>query len=149
MVDSDEIDRACFDDIWKLVPKGRKVAKEEARRLWDGKKNTNAGVRITAEETHLILERYPLHVEMWKRDATPTGKIPHLRTWLNQSRWVDEIEGEDVTDDGTWLYDTYRATCFADHGDDPDWECYADWAAKFEPCTAPTFNDFKKGDANG
>lgn len=147
----DEIDRVPFDEIWKLVPVGRKVAKEEARKLWDGKKNTNAELRITPEETHVIMKRYPLHVEMWRRDATPTSKIPHLRTWLSQSRWFDEID--DAGSDEPWAADCFRLSCEEKHGDDPDWDAYRDWATDYSlehgPRTSPTFEEFKTGGADG
>jgi len=144
----DQIDRVPFDSIWNLVPTGRKVAKEEARKLWDGKKNTNAEKRITVEDQHMIMERYPYHVAMWKRDGQPTSKIPHLRTWLSQSRWFDEIDTIESMEE--WVCECYRVSCEEKHGDDPDWKIYASWATDYSleygPQTAPTFDHFKKGE---
>jgi hypothetical protein len=141
--------RIPFEEIWKLVPANRRLAKAEAQRLWDGKKNTNAEVRISPEDQQLIMERYPLHVAMWWLEATPRDKIPHLRTWLSQSRWVDEVEGIDDPREEEWNCGCYRRSDLEAHGDDPDWECYANWATDYSlehgQFTSPSFDEFRNG----
>jgi len=137
-----------FAEIWKLVPTGRKLAKVKAQELWEGKDRTTTGEKLSAEDQHLIMERYPFHVAMWKKEATPKDKIPHLRTWIYQRRWVDEIESAPQIDEDEWMYGTVRLADFQKHKDDPDWACYADWATIHDPCTAPTFDEFKKGESS-
>jgi hypothetical protein len=142
-----------FNMIWNLVPKGRKVAKVEAKKVWEGEANTSTKERMTEDDRKLALERYPLHVRMWAKEQRPEDKIPHLRTWLYQRRWEDEIDGMEPQQEADgWMYGTYRTSDLVDHGDDPDWSCYLRFATdhtdQHGPRSAPTFTEFKEGSAD-
>lgn len=72
-----------FDDFWKLYP--RRTGKGEARKQWD---------RLTATgmSDDDILAGLRRRVEWWTKARTPLQMIPYPATWLNQHRWLDEIE---------------------------------------------------------
>jgi hypothetical protein len=70
-----------FDLLWQLYP--RKVSKKPARMLWE---------RMTEDQQAEILEALPNHIDYWEAIDQPKEFIPHLRTWLYQERWTDEIE---------------------------------------------------------
>lgn len=84
-----------------------------------------------------------------------SGKAP-MKCWKSAARkWVrNNIEWGKLTvvansDDDEWLYESYRRSCMDAHGDDPDWQCYiewaSDWCTEHGPRTAPPFKDFKGG----
>jgi len=69
-----------FEIFWEAYP--RKIAKGEARRVWQTKVKPDEGllrVILAAVETCK-------QSEQWQ---TPKY-IPHARTWLSQQRWEDE-----------------------------------------------------------
>lgn len=80
-----------FDEWWNVQV--RKESKAEARKLWEGEKNTTTETKMTAADQRLCMERYPLHAAMWKKEKRTKEMVPHPRTWLYQRRWEDEIEG--------------------------------------------------------
>jgi hypothetical protein len=72
----------CFEKFWVEYPK--KVAKEATKRSWRAKNLDNHFEAIMAG-----LKRYKAS-EQWTKD---NGQyIPYPATFLNQSRWMDELE---------------------------------------------------------
>jgi hypothetical protein len=69
-----------FETLWVLYPK--KVAKGSAFRAW-----RSATKRATPEEIWAGLER---QLPEFKRKENRF--VPHLATWLNADRWLDEDE---------------------------------------------------------
>lgn len=72
-----------FELFWKEYP--RKSAKDAAYKAWNKKVAAIEGV---AEKIMEVLPRHKRQ-EQWKKDDGEY--IPHASTWLNQSRWNDEI----------------------------------------------------------
>lgn len=72
-----------FNTFWKAYP--RKIAKANALKSW--KK-----IKPDDELQKTILSALEQHkkTEQWLRDKGQF--IPHPATWLNQSRWLDELE---------------------------------------------------------
>lgn len=70
-----------FEKIWAIFP--RKVAKYPAQQEW---------VRMTAGEQFAAFHALPVHVRFWKAAGENVQFIPHLRTWLHQKRWTDELD---------------------------------------------------------
>ena len=74
-----------FDEFWKAYP--RKVGKGTAKKAWERLKPT-AGLRSTM----LAAIETQKQSTQWRRD---NGQfIPNPSTWLNQSRWEDELPGD-------------------------------------------------------
>lgn len=46
---------------------------------------------MTAEEQFAALHALPVHVRYWQQANYTNEYIPHLRTWLHQKRWADEL----------------------------------------------------------
>lgn len=69
-----------FEKFWNLYP--NKVAKQVAFRAWGNLSLSNREVALMA---------LPAHIEspQWQKDGGQF--IPHPATWLNQSRYLDEI----------------------------------------------------------
>lgn len=79
------IDKRLFEDFWREYPK--KVGKQHAKRCFER-------LKPTRELTDKMLEALREHKlsDQWKDSG---GKfIPHPATWLNQGRWMDEIQIE-------------------------------------------------------
>ena len=72
-----------FQTFWELYPK--KVAKGAAIKAWQ-KLNQ-------AEQTEAI-EALPNHLKYWKVKGTDKEFIPYPATWLNQMRYLDELDFE-------------------------------------------------------
>lgn len=70
-----------FEAVWKAYP--RKVAKHPARLVW---------ARMNSAEREAAVKAIPLHCAFWTAQGTEPQYVPHLRTWLYQRRWEDEIE---------------------------------------------------------
>lgn len=76
-----------FDQFWKMYP--RKVGKGAAEKMWG---------RI--KEISFVFPQILKAVEdqkrstQWRKDQG--AYIPYPATWLNQKRWLDEVDGEPV-----------------------------------------------------
>lgn len=70
-----------FEQLWASYPK--KLAKKEAAKAW---------ARLPHAEQLAALAAMPAHIKRWQALGTDKHYIPHLATWLNGSRWEDEIE---------------------------------------------------------
>ena len=73
-----------FQTFWELYPK--KVAKGAAIKAWQ---KLNQAERIEA------VEALPNHLKYWKFKGTDKEFIPYPATWLNQMRWLDELDFEE------------------------------------------------------
>lgn len=69
-----------FEIFWTLYPK--KASKQTAARAWE---------KLKPKDKQLAIAALPAHINslQWKKDAGQF--IPHASTWLNQSRWLDEV----------------------------------------------------------
>lgn len=75
---------ALFDTFWKTYPK--KVAKDAAYKAFAKRKPDGKLLKEILQAVELQKAS-----EMWAKDG---GKyIPNPATWLNQGRWMDELEG--------------------------------------------------------
>lgn len=72
-----------FATFWELYPK--KVAKGAAIKAWQ-KLNKNDQVEV--------LEALPNHIKYWQVKDTEKEFIPYPASWLNQMRWLDELDFE-------------------------------------------------------
>ena len=72
-----------FQTFWGLYPK--KVAKGAAIKAWQ---KLNQAERIEA------VEALPNHLKYWKFKGTEKEFIPFPATWLNQMRYLDELDFE-------------------------------------------------------
>ena len=70
-----------FEQFWSMYP--RKVAKGAAMKAW---------VRLTPMEQQQALEALPNHLKYWELKQTEKEYICHASTWLNQWRWMDELD---------------------------------------------------------
>ena len=70
-----------FEQFWSLYP--RKIAKGAALKAW---------TRLTPMEQQQALEALPNHVKYWELKQTEKEYICHASTWLNQWRWMDELD---------------------------------------------------------
>jgi hypothetical protein len=75
-----------FAEFWDYCP--RKVGKKAAEKAWGKalKDGADPGVIVSAMKSH---------AKWWETDGTDTQFIPHPATWLNQGRWLDELEAQD------------------------------------------------------
>lgn len=72
-----------FDAFWQAYP--RKVGKLQAQKAWKKIKQPAAMLSDILEALKI-----QCNSEQWKKD---NGQyIPHPATWLNQGRWMDEID---------------------------------------------------------
>lgn len=78
-------DGRCFDEFWNLYPRRTGVGGPRGAR-----KAFEKAVKTTPWAT--IRPALEQRVAWWKRSSTPMDKIPHPATWLNQTRWLDEVE---------------------------------------------------------
>lgn len=86
---------ATFEDFWKQYP--RKISKANARKSW-------LRIKPDADLLKTILDAVSKQKrsDQWVKD---NGKfIPHAATWLNNERWLDELEqpsfaGDSYSDD--------------------------------------------------
>ena len=67
-----------FERVWAKHP--RKVGKDAALKAW----------AMAREKTEFMTIAGPLAQWMKFQSGTPTDKIPHFTTWLNQGRWKDD-----------------------------------------------------------
>ena len=70
-----------FEQFWSLYP--RKIAKGAALKAW---------TRLTPIKQQQALEALPNHVKYWQLKQTEKEYICHASTWLNQWRWMDELD---------------------------------------------------------
>lgn len=85
-----------FDEFWQHFP--RKIAKQSALKSWQK-------LAPTPSLQSTIMKAVDRHktTEQWQRDG---GKfIPHPATWLNGSRWEDEIDQRAETPPGADLHE--------------------------------------------
>lgn len=70
-----------FEIFWKAYP--RKVGKLDCLKIWKRKK-------YDEETLDQMLEalKWQVNLEQWKNKAY----VPHPSTWLNQGRWLDEMD---------------------------------------------------------
>lgn len=70
-----------FEQFWQLYPK--KIAKQAAIKSW---------AKLTPDQKTSAVAVLPKHItcDSWQRDGGQF--IPHPATWLNNSRWLDEIK---------------------------------------------------------
>lgn len=84
-------DDPLFDMAWSEYP--RKVGKGQARKAW------NAAIK--KEDPVKIIEALEKHSMAW--DGKSPEFIPHLSTWLNGERWLDDLdESESFWDNFDW-----------------------------------------------
>jgi hypothetical protein len=69
-----------FEEFWAAYP--RKIGKRDAERAWPA-----ACRRTDAAKILDVLQRYPFDTDPERRRF-----IPYPATWLNQSRWEDDLE---------------------------------------------------------
>jgi hypothetical protein len=72
-----------FEEFWALYPK--KVAKGAAIKAW---------AKLNEAEKEEALEALPNHLKYWKLKNTEKEYIPFPATWLNQMRYLDELDFE-------------------------------------------------------
>lgn len=135
-----------FPEWWARYPKGRKIDRIKCERKFDRLSKTD---RVAAAG-----DGYQRWLDHW---ATIEAQfIPHPHTWLNNRRWEADVPTSKpanpasnhttVTDDTTWMYDTYRRVDFEAHEDDDQWPAYCNAVTGFEPMTAPTFDEWLAGE---
>ena len=73
-----------FQTFWELYPK--KVAKGAAIKAWQ---------KLKQEERTEVIEALANHLKYWKFKGTDKEYIPYPATWLNQMRWLDELDFEE------------------------------------------------------
>jgi hypothetical protein len=72
-----------FEQFWALYPK--RVAKGAAIKAW---------AKLNEAEKEEVLEALPNHLKYWKLKNTEKEYIPFPATWLNQMRYLDELDFE-------------------------------------------------------
>jgi hypothetical protein len=72
-----------FQMFWDSYPK--KVAKGAAIKAWQ---------RLNQAEQIEAIEALPNHLKYWKVKGTDKEFIPYPATWLNQMRYLDELDFE-------------------------------------------------------
>jgi hypothetical protein len=72
-----------FEEFWKAYPK--KVGKGAAVKAWK-RAIGSGGIELSAVLNAIASQK---RCEQWQRDGGQF--IPHPATWLNQSRWLDEM----------------------------------------------------------
>lgn len=74
-----------FQQFWALYPKKR--AKLDAWKAWQ---RMDKQYHISNGNFEMVIEALKKQAELFK--DTDKQFIPHPSTWLNQGRWMDEIE---------------------------------------------------------
>lgn len=74
---------ASFAEFWAMYP--RKVAKANAEKIFG---------RLPDAEKSAALETLPRHISYWRDNASSINYVPHAATWLQQKRFLDELECE-------------------------------------------------------
>ena len=74
-----------FQSFWQAYP--RKVGKLAAKKAWDKALREDAPEAIISG----------LDAQLPTLRSTDKQFIPHPSTWLNQGRWMDEVESEPET----------------------------------------------------
>jgi hypothetical protein len=72
-----------FEDFWALYPK--KVAKGAAIKAWS---------KLTKCEKEEVIFIMPKHIKYWSVKGVEKEYIPYPASWLNQLRWLDELDFE-------------------------------------------------------
>lgn len=72
-----------FAIFWGLYPK--KVAKGAAIKAWQ---------KLSKNDQAEVLEALPNHIKYWQFKGTEKEYIPYPASWLNQMRWLDELDFE-------------------------------------------------------
>ena len=72
-----------FQTFWGLYPK--KVAKGAAIKAWQ---------KLNQAERTEAIEALANHLKYWKFKGTDKEYIPYPATWLNQMRYLDELDFE-------------------------------------------------------
>lgn len=70
-----------FEQFWNKYP--RKIAKGAALKAW---------LKLTPLDQQLALKAIDDHVKYWELKQTEKEYICHASTWLNQWRWMDELD---------------------------------------------------------
>lgn len=73
-----------FQAFWTLYPK--KVAKGAAIKAWQ---------KLNQAEQIEAIEALPNHLKYWKFKGTDKDFIPYPASWLNQMRYLDELDFEE------------------------------------------------------
>ena len=73
-----------FQTFWGLYPK--KVAKGAAIKAWQ---------KLNLAERTEAIDALPNHLKYWKFKGTDKEFIPYPATWLNQMRYLDELDFEE------------------------------------------------------
>jgi hypothetical protein len=74
-----------FADFYSLYP--RKMGRKDAERSWN---------RLTPMQQQECLEAMPNYLKYWKVKETAKDFIPYPATFLNQERWIDELDIEPI-----------------------------------------------------
>lgn len=72
-----------FDEFWQLFP--NKVKKQDAKKSWRVK------VVKTKTDPALVLAALRAHIIRWQSERDYPKYVPHPTTWLNGSRWHDDL----------------------------------------------------------
>lgn len=72
-----------FATFWELYPK--KVAKGAAIKAWQ---------KLKVEEQQEAIDALANHIKYWQVKGTEKEFIPYPASWLNQMRWLDELDFE-------------------------------------------------------
>jgi hypothetical protein len=75
-------ERDSFAEFWELYPK--RLARGAAEKAW------KTAIKKTAPE--VILDALRARIDWWQKSRTEKPFIPYPATWLNQKRWLDELE---------------------------------------------------------
>jgi hypothetical protein len=81
----EEQNNGAFEQFWSVYP--RKTAKQYAKRIWDQKKLSPRLAEVVRG-----VEMYK-RTEQWKKPDL----IPHASTFLNQERWLDDLQDAPTT----------------------------------------------------
>ena len=72
-----------FATFWELYPK--KVAKGAAIKAWQ---------KLKPEEQQEAIDALANHIKYWQFKGTEKDYIPYPASWLNQMRYLDELDFE-------------------------------------------------------
>ena len=77
-----------FEQFWNAWPKNRRIAKSTAFGIFENKYDQ-------LPKINKLLQILELHKKQDQWQEEDGRFIPHPRTWLNQKRWNDEVEGSE------------------------------------------------------
>lgn len=105
------VGRDAFDRLWLLQRMPRqKRGKDQAQKAWRA-----ACTRAPPDD---IIARFDEFQECWERYGYEVGHVPHLSTWLSQSRWQDDLPAPrpGSMTNGSGRKDHYAKRIYERHG---------------------------------